>query len=229
MIKQHHNSLKYIVHFINNPPARVLKSSKCDIWQGRWVRGLGVLWFASCKPPFKTSKNETCWHDYQMSELVWKHSSITISVITPWKERYVLHIHILKSTRCFHSSRRRTTAGHEAEMSPVEHCCKEDANEQLLTGACLIKVGGLELWGPNLCLNCASSLWPWELLSRTECYLFWHLIHTHKWPLGAVFDKQTDWIACVNACGFSPSLSSRPFRMCPISVKDMENSTCMLT
>lgn len=134
-----------------------------------------------------------------------------------------------KSARCFHSSRRCTTAGHEAEMSPVEHCCEEDANEQLLTGACLIKVGGLELWGPNLCLNCASSLWPWELLCRAECYLFGHLIHTHKWPLGAVFDKQTDWIACVNVCGFSPSLSSRPLRMCPISLKDVENSACMLT
>lgn len=69
---------------------------------------------------------------------------------------------------------------------------------------CLIKVGGLELWRPNRCLNCASSLWPWELLCWTECYLFGHLIHTHKWPLGAVFDKQTDWIACVNVCGFSP-------------------------
>lgn len=124
---------------------------------------------------------------------------------------------------------RCTSAGLEAEMSPVEHCCKEDANEQLLTSACLIKVGGLELWRPNLCLNCASSLWPWELLCRTECYLFGHLIHTHKWPLGAVFDKQTDWIACVNVCGFSPSLSSRPFTMCPISLKDMENSACMLT
>lgn len=131
--------------------------------------------------------------------------------------------------RCFHSSLRRTTAGHEAEMSPVEHCCKEYAKEQLFTDACLIKVGGLELWGPNLCLNCASSLWPWELLRRTECYLFRHLIHTHKWPLGAVFDKQTDWIACVNVCGFSPSLSSRPLRMCPISLKDMENSARMLT
>lgn len=128
-----------------------------------------------------------------------------------------------------HSSCRCTTPGHGAKMSPVEHGCKEDANEQLFTGACLIKVGGLELWGPNLCLNCVSSLWPWELLCRTECYLFGHLIHTHKWPLGAVFDKQTDWIACVNVCGFSPSLSSRPLRMCPISLKDMENSACMLT
>lgn len=100
---------------------------------------------------------------------------------------------------------------------------------QWATFNCLIKVGGLELWGPNLCLNCASSLWPWELLCRAECYLFGHLIHTHKWPLGAVFDKQTDWIACVNVCGFSPSLSSRPLRMCPISLKDVENSACMLT
>lgn len=115
------------------------------------------------------------------------------------------------------------------KMSPVEQCCEEDANEELLTCACLIKVGGLGLWGPNLCLKCSSSLWPWELLCWTECYLFGHLIHTHKWPLGAVFDKQTDWIACVNVCGFSPSLSSRPLRMGPISLKDMENSTCMLT
>ncbi len=90
---------------------------------------------------------------------------------------------------------------------------------------CLIRVGGLELWRPNLCLNCASSSWPWELLCWTECYLFGHLIHTHKWPLGAVFDKQTDWIACVNAGGFSPSLSSRPLQTGPIYLKDMENST----
>lgn len=94
---------------------------------------------------------------------------------------------------------------------------------------CLIKVGGLELWRPNLCLNCASSSWPWELLCWTECYLFGHLIHTHKWPLGAVFDKQTDWIAWVNACGFSPSLSSRPLRTGPIYLKDVENSTCTFT
>lgn len=90
-------------------------------------------------------------------------------------------------------------------------------------------MGGLELWRPNLCLNCASSSWPWELLCWTECYLFGHLIHTHKWPLGAVFDKQTDWIACVNVCGFSPMLSSRPRRTGPIWLKDMENSTSILT
>lgn len=94
---------------------------------------------------------------------------------------------------------------------------------------CLIKVGGLELWRPNLCLNCASSSWPWELLCWTECYLFGHLIHTHKWPLGAVFDKQTDWIACVNVCGFSPLLSSRPLKTSPIYLKDMENSTRLHT
>ena len=81
---------------------------------------------------------------------------------------------------------------------------------------CLIKVGGLGPWRPNLCLNGASSLWPWELLCWTEWYLFGHLIHTHKWPLGAVFDKQSDWIAWVNVCGFSPVLSSRPLRISPV-------------
>lgn len=183
--------------------------------------GLGVLWFASSK----TSKTETCWHDYQMSEIVWKHSSITISVITPWKERYLLHIHISKSTA--HADAQLLDMGPKCHLWST--AVRRMPMSKLFTGACLIKVGGLELWGPNLCLNCVSSLWPWELLCRTECYLFRHLIHTHKWPLGAVFDKQTDWIACVNVCGFSPSLSSRPLRMCPISLKDMENSACMLT
>lgn len=88
---------------------------------------------------------------------------------------------------------------------------------------CLIKVGGLGLWKPNLCLNFVSSLWPWELLCWTECYLFGHLIHIHKWPLGAVSDKQTDWIACMNVCGFSPVLSSRPLGLSLISPQGNEN------
>lgn len=79
-----------------------------------------------------------------------------------------------------------------------------DSYERYLTHACLMKVGGLELWRANLCLKFASSSWPWELLHWIECYLFRHLIHTQKWPLGAVFDKQTDWIACVSLCVVSP-------------------------
>lgn len=60
------------------------------------------------------------------------------------------------------------------------------------------------------------SLLDWKLFIWTS------YTHTHKWPLGAVFDKQTDWIACANVCGFSPPLSSRPLRMGPIYLKDME-------
>lgn len=114
------------------------------------------------------------------------------------------------------------------KMSPVKHCCEADANEQL-----------------NMCMFDKSG-WSWAVKTKSVFKLCFQLVtlritlldwvifiwtsytHTHKWPLGAVFDKQTDWIARVNVCGFSPSLSSRPLRMGPIWLKDMENSTCML-
>lgn len=92
-------------------------------------------------------------------------------------------------------------------------------------------MGGLELWRANLCLKFASSSWPWELLHWTECYLFGHLIHTQKWPLGAVFDKQTDWIACVSMCVVSlPRCPQGPSEMAPIDSRTWKIAhACPLT
>lgn len=120
---------------------------------------------------------------------------------------------------------------HVRNGSSEKQHCSQGAYEQYLTHACLIKVGGLELWRANLCLKFASSSWPWELLHWTECYLFGHLIHTQKWPLGAVFDKQTDWIACVSMCVVSlPRCPQGPSEMAPIDSRTWKIAhACPLT
>lgn len=122
----------------------------------RAVGGLGVLRFASTK----TSKTKTCWHDYQMSEVLWKHSSITIPVIAPgW---YRLHIHILESNGCLHSSHTCTTAGHEVE-------CQENVT----CGATLR--GGCQWVTFNVCVFNKSG-WSWAVSTKSLFKLCFQLV-----------------------------------------------------
>lgn len=67
------------VCLINTNSIRALNWAECEIWQA--CVGL-------CGLPLHSNKNETCWHEYQMSEGVcWELSSITIWMIVAWKGR----------------------------------------------------------------------------------------------------------------------------------------------
>lgn len=189
LTKWHHNSLDSdrlalcssepmcVFLLINTRSVKVINWAKCEIWQA---------WVELCGLPLHSNTTQTCWHERQMSEGVWREPSTIYHLDASGLGRQTAHsINNLASWHSWYSFSR-------SRLLSIKLKCQANITCRAIVWGggglqwvtynvlcvCLIKVGGLELWSPNLCLNCASSLWPWELFCWTECYLFGHLIHT---------------------------------------------------
>lgn len=230
LTKWHHNSLDSdrlalcssepmcVFLLINTRSVKVINWAECEIWQA---------WVELCGLPLHSNTTQTCWHERQMSEGVWREPSTIYHLDASGLGRQTAHsINNLASWHCWYSFSR-------SRLLSIKLKCQAN-----ITCRAIVWGGG----GLRLVCVFNKSGWSWvvkpksvfklrfQLVTLRVILLDWMLFiwtsytHTHKWPLGAVFDKQTDWIACVNACGFSPRCPRGPFRIGRFTLKDMEIS-----